>query len=73
MAGNQETLVLVLRGGEVDGILFQLLALTLIPALPSRELILPPSPGLTETSQPASRSRADLLLLPAAVPPRQLP
>lgn len=35
MAGNQEILVLALWVGEMEGIRFKLLALTLIPALPS--------------------------------------
>lgn len=49
MAGNQETWVLVLGVREVDKIILKLLALTLIPALPSGELLLPTNHGLTET------------------------
>lgn len=35
--------------GEVDKIILKLLALTLIPVLPSGELLLPTNHGLTET------------------------
>lgn len=66
-------MVLVLQVGEGGGKIFKLPALTLIPALPFSQCILRLGPGFTDTSYPvASRSHANLLLLPTPAPPGEL-